>query len=106
MAGIKALKKLNSNNTELARFENLVREALGPIIRSNVIDGVLLSGVALKSGQANPVNHGLGRVLQGWIIVGKSSSADIWDSQASNDLPSRTVLLNCSADVTVNLWCF
>lgn len=78
---------------------------LQPIVDSPISRGRLVSNVSLITG-ANQVNHGLGRKLIGWIIVGIDGVAAIYDTQAQNQMPQLTLNLTSDADVTVNLWCF
>jgi hypothetical protein len=70
-----------------------------------IINGFLLEEVALISGDTT-LDHGLGRELLGWIVVGQSASATIYDKQGTNSDSGRTLILNSSAVATVNLWVF
>tara|TARA_R100001530_G_scaffold4656_2_gene6162 strand:- start:113 stop:571 length:459 start_codon:yes stop_codon:yes gene_type:complete len=70
-----------------------------------IINGSLLEEVALISGDTT-LDHGLGRELLGWIVVGQSASAAIYDKQGTNSDSGRTLILNSSAVATVNLWVF
>ena len=70
-----------------------------------IINGSLLEEVALISGDTT-LDHGLGRELLGWIVVGQSASATIYDKQGTNSDSGRTLILNSSAVATVNLWVF
>lgn len=74
-------------------------------LNSPIIDGNLLTGVALASG-ANVINHKLGRALQGWLIVGNNANVTVYDTQASNSTPNLTLQLTASGAATVSLWCF
>jgi hypothetical protein len=78
---------------------------LNPLLSNQLTQGQLLTGVTLKDGQ-NVVNHKLGRPLVGWFVVGQNAMASLWDSQASNQTPQLTLVLNSNAAVTVALWCF
>lgn len=103
---LKAYKKFRSDDSELNELQENVQDVLTPVINSQVIDGVLLKNVVLDSTLNNIVEHRLGRAPEGWILVRKRAQSTIWDLQDSNVTPSRTLILKCSANVTVDLWVF
>lgn len=78
---------------------------LNPILSNELLAGQMLSNVALING-TTAVNHGLGRKLTGWFVVGKTAFADIHDNQASNQHPDLTLSLTADAATTVALWVF
>ncbi len=80
-------------------------QQLDPIISNELLQGQMLTAVKLINGQT-AVNHGLQRKLLGYFIVGNNTQSTIWDSQASNQMPQLTLLLNSNAATTVNLWVF
>lgn len=80
-------------------------QQIDPVISNALVNGRLITGQKLING-ATAVNHGLGRKLQGWIIVGISGAATIYDTQASNIMPELTLNLISNAAVTVALWVF
>lgn len=89
----------------LSQTQNTWATQLDPIIINPLVKGQLLTEVSLISG-ANVVNHKLGRKLQGWFIVGINGAAQIYDTQASNQMPQLTLNLTSNAAVLVNLWVF
>jgi hypothetical protein len=108
MAGGNVLPKFNVINTRDADLStvqrNLVR-VLQPVFNTPTLGGNLLTSQTLATG-ANSINHGLGRNLNGWQIVRQRASANIWDSQDSNQTPNLTLALNSSAPVVVDIYCF
>jgi hypothetical protein len=82
------------------------KSQIDPVLGNQLLQGQLLSGVVLNSGTPTVVNHGLGRKLVGWFVVGIDAAATIYDSQASNQTPQTTLILNSNAVCTVNLWVF
>lgn len=78
---------------------------LNPIIALPQSSGVLLKQVSLVVGD-NTIDHRLGRNLQGWQLVRIRASAIIYDKQDSNQLQSRTLVLNSSAPVVVDIFVF
>ena len=89
-------------------FEQLMPKwasQLNPVLANPLINGQLLSNVALING-TTIVNHKLGRDLKGWFVVGINAAATIFDNQAANQMPNLTLSLTSNAACTVNLWVF
>lgn len=99
-------KKIGVNDRDLQKVQQNVENAVAPIIRKPIIDGVLLKKVCLLPGVSNEVKHRLGREPLGYIIVRKRADARIWDIQDFNNNPSKTFSLACSHEVTVDIWIF
>lgn len=101
----KALAQVQSNDLKLEQMQAATRTATQSQ-RSNPINGgTILTEVALKSGD-NTISHKLSQRLQGWFIVRLRSSATIYDKQDSNKNQDKTLVLNSSADVTVDIFVF
>lgn len=100
------LKKVGLKDPESQKLQQNVENAIEPIIRKEIIDGVLIKDVCLRAGISNEVKHALGRIPQGWIVVRKRADARIWDIQDHNRNPSKTLALTCSHDVKIDLWIF
>ena len=98
-------QRVQSSDRELNQVQSNISFALAPIVTNPAVFGILLTGQALIAG-ATTLNHGLGRALQGWIVVRQRASAIIWDSQDANTTPDSTLILNSSAAVTVDLYLF
>lgn len=67
--------------------------------------GIMLKNINLSTG-INTISTKLGRILIGWYLIRKRATADIWDSQDSNASPQTTLVLNASAPVNVDIFCF
>lgn len=78
---------------------------LNPIVSNPLVSGLILSDVKLTSG-ANVINHLLGRALQGYIVILNSAAVTYYDSQATNQKPELTLILNASGVATVSLYVF
>ena len=102
---IRSVKSIGQGEFAVDRLQEYIATAFDGIQKSEIINGVLLKDVALING-ATEVAHKLGRELRGWIVVGQSASASIWDSQATHTRKRKTLMLNSSAAVTVSLWVF
>lgn len=106
MAGIKTVRKLVTDNAELNKAQQYVKQSVDPISKSDIINGTLLKNVSLKTGKDNNIQHKLDREPLGWIIVRQRAQADIWDAQDENTLKKTTLRLLCSVDVKVDIWIF
>lgn len=96
------LPLVQSADLSLMLLQSRWKSTLDPLLRNQLVDGVLLTDVALVTGE-NVINHLLGRKQVGWIIVDRDASTAVYRSAALNDL---TLTLNSSGSVTVSIWCF
>jgi hypothetical protein len=106
MPGVRAFKKVANASEDTQKLQERLDEYFAPITSSAIIDGVLLKNVELTAGVVTEVSHKLGRELLGWIVVRRRANAQVWDTQDSNTFKSRTLWLNTSATVFVDLWVF
>lgn len=90
---------------DLPKMQTAWASQLNPVIANALLQGQMLQGVNLINGTTQ-VNHGLGRKLVGWFPVGQNAQANLWDSQATNNTPQLTLIINSNAAVTVSLWVF
>ena len=70
-----------------------------------LLDGYMIKDVTLVAGD-NIIEHKLGRELQGYMITRNSVAVDLHDEQEGNGDKDKTLMLNSSADVIVNIWVF
>jgi|LakMenEpi03Aug12_release.lakeMendotaPanAssembly.Ray.scaffolds.fasta_scaffold04620_26 hypothetical protein len=94
-----------SDDQSLMLMQTAWASSINPILALPTNNGVTLQSVVLKAGD-NTIDHKLGRVLQGWMLVRVRAAAVIYDKQDSNQVKSRTLILNSSAPVTVDLYVF
>lgn len=102
---VRSFQKTGALTPEVKSLQDATDRALRPLTKCSLVGGRLIKDVEISTGTPLLIDHKLGRDPY-WIVVGKSAEADVWDSQASNDTPKRTLVLNASADVTVQLWVF
>lgn len=95
-----------TNDRQLNTYQSALSAALQPITSNAAAAGIILSNVALVTGQTNVVPIGLTQPLVGWSIVRLRANATVWDSQDTNNTPSQTLLLNTTANVTVDILVF
>lgn len=89
-------------NTNLMIMQNRWASQLNPLLANPLNSVLVLKNIKLSSGN-NVINHLLGRVQQGWVITDIQGVADIFRSADFND---KTLTLNSSAVVTVNIGVF
>jgi hypothetical protein len=83
-------------------MQNQWAALLNPIL-ANPLNGVqVMSEINLKSG-VNVLNHGLGRNPQGWFLVDKTATGDVYRTAPFNNL---TLTLTASAAMTVSIGVF
>lgn len=100
---IQKFKQLNTNDDIINRLQDNVSQALASISPSLIIDGFLLSSIALPAGTIR-VNHKLGRVPLGAIVVSSSATSIITvNIPASN---AENMLVTSSVAVTASFWMF
>lgn len=75
---------------------------LNPLIVNPLNSVRIIENVVLSSG-TNVINHGLGRMQQGWFLVDKQGAAEIYRNGNFN---SSTLSLHSDAGVTVNIGVF
>lgn len=78
---------------------------INPILAKPIVNGQLLTNISLING-TTIVNHKLGRILQGYIVVMSSAPATIYDNQISNQMPQLTLSLTSNNAANVSLWVF
>lgn len=94
-----------TSDRQFNQFQQALQSALAPVLNLPTANSSLLTSIALKAG-ANTVNHKLNRKLLGWYPVRVRADSVLWDSQDTNPNPTQTLILNCTADVTVDLIVF
>ncbi len=97
-------REVRTADTDLGRIQDAVKASLRDISSRSILDGQILTGRSLLTGQSNVISHGLGRPLLGWILVGQDANAVVWASPSVT--PGLTLVLQCSANCTVSLWVF
>lgn len=90
---------------ELGQMQTKWAAQLNPVVANPLVLGHQLTNVQLLTG-ANVVNHGLGRTLQGWLLVRQRSLASVYDTQDSNPMPQLTLQLTSSADMLADIWVY
>lgn len=93
--------QVNFEDNKVGRLQSACKEIFDDITGREIIDGIRIDDVALVT-TTKRIAHGLGRVPNGWIVVGIYGSATVWE--VSRD--ELFLTLDCSANVTADLWVF
>jgi hypothetical protein len=93
---------LPSSTGNLVNTLTIWKSTIDPVIATQLITGNLISNVSLATG-SNNINHLLGRIQVGWMIVDQQAAASIYRSKPFN---KSTLTLTASAPATVSLWVF
>jgi hypothetical protein len=92
----------NALQSELVKYAQAIRE----LQQVEILDGRLITDVALTAGKNNLVKHKLGRTPLGWIVVRRNNSASIWERLDLNDHPDSDLLLQVASNVRASFWVF
>jgi hypothetical protein len=85
-------------------FQREVRTSFEFLGRTDIINGRGFSDIALTSGVAKKVSHGLGRIPKGWIITDMDAAAIVIRSSSTER--NKYLTLTASADTTISLWIY
>jgi len=99
---IKSFKKLASNDRVVTQLQENVEQAINPLLKNPLLDGVLIKDVKITTGTTLMLSHRLSRKAQGYIITKQNANAIIWNGE----LGERTLELNSSANVTIDVWIY
>jgi hypothetical protein len=102
---MQAIAKVQTDNREVNQLQSNILSYLNTIGQNALLSGVILANQSLKSGD-NTINTKLNRKLQGWFIIRQRGPATLYDKQDSNQTPNSTLILNSSANVSVDIFVF
>lgn len=97
-------RRVNTKLNDLKLLQDSLDAALRPIIDKLILDGRLIEDIELTTGQANLIDHRLGRSIRGYVVVKRDADARVWDSVP--DRPATQIDLRSSANVTISIWVF
>ena len=94
----KSISRVPTALGELNRFQDQVVPALNDVLK-NIISKESIIEVTLSTSPVR-VNHKLGRIVVGWVVVYANANATIFTTGVSD---SNAIELQASATVTVRL---
>lgn len=99
------IELLSSKDQDVNQLQINIKKVLTPLINNPLLGGNIVGGsVTLATGDNN-ISHGLNQTLQGWSVQDINGPAVIYRNQGSVD-PTKILVLNSSAAVTVTLYVF
>jgi hypothetical protein len=95
------LRRVVTGNRVLEQIQDNVQAALNELWGKPILGVRLITGVQLRAVGDNSVDHGLGRKPLAYFVGGLGAQATVWTSPTPNTVADRSLLLRCSADVSV-----
>lgn len=86
--------------------EEQVAQAIEPVLRQHDAQSLVYADLKFVAGQAKVLVHGLRQEPTGYRVIRADAPAIVYDAQAGNLTPERTLVLYANADVTVTLEIF
>lgn len=99
---LKPFVELNLADQDLNRVQNNISNAVNPITIVPFLDGQAIEGIVLTSATPVTVNHKLRREVKQIWVTKLETNAVVWTTPS--DDPANTIIMNTTADATVNVW--
>lgn len=109
MLSQKSMTEIALESQELVRFQGNVATAVNAVLQAEILDGVLVPNVIVKSNNKALVPHGLGRRARGVLIVAANApTSSFYMVPADQTSPEGAVVLSFSsgAGATISCWVF
>jgi len=97
---VKEFRKIYTQDDELNRVQDSAKATFDSFSREPLINKIELSGTIATGGTT--LQHALGKVPAGFLIVDKDANADVWRT----DWTKTSITLKASAAVGVKLFLF
>ncbi len=97
--------RVQTGDRTVNQLQDNIAASLQPFLLNPLLNGSFLNDVVLVTG-SNTINHKLGRNLVGWMITRRNGVATVYDTQSTNALPDKTLLLTASAGLTCTIYVF
>ena len=97
-----------TNDLEIQNLDHAVSKVFDSLMPNPLLNSPnLITGVVFASGGTDVVvNHKLGRVPKGYILVGSTASANLYTSPTTNKNTIQNIILRTSAATTVSILFF
>lgn len=99
------IPQIQISDQVINRQTQTIVQHLNLLFKNPMTNGVYLTEVSLLTGN-NTINHTLDRTLQGWFVVRLRAQAVVSDLQDTNPNPEKTLILEASSNVVVDLFVF
>lgn len=77
--------------------------SLNPLLANTLIQGSQIDGIILTAGKPVAINHNLGQLPNGFIVVDNIASSNIWRTQP---FTTTVLTLQASANTTISIWVY
>lgn len=91
-----------SDNQPLSLLQTNWKSQLDPLIANPISNGIILNSIAITNGP-NTINHKLGRLPQGWILIDSNCPATIY---RDNPYTALTITLTSDVACTASFYVF
>lgn len=105
MSRPRTFRKLNSGDDEVQQLQANIEQAIAPVIKSPILNGVLLTNVSIVFGD-NKIEHKLGRKMIGYFVIARAAGVTLFDSVNGGTDLDKFLTLNSSGTTTISLWIF
>jgi hypothetical protein len=99
----RGFSRTQTKDRDLQQVQERVAEAVDGLERHVLLGGKLLKTITLDgAADSESVQHGLGKVPEGWQVVSKNAQADIW----AESMDEKQIVFRASGPVTVSIYVF
>lgn len=99
-----SFRKIVTPDQNLQKVQDAIEGAIKDL-NSGTFSGGRVLKVAMNGGVDNLISHGLSRVPQYWLLLGKDAATDIWETPSSS-LQGKSAtdkLINLTSNVNCNI---
>lgn len=99
---LKPVTQLQHPEPLINRIQSVIVTALNQVLIIPFLDGQIITSVFIPAGVPTAVSHRLQRPVANWFVTKIDANTVIWESPSTD--PNNTIVLNSSANVTINVW--
>jgi hypothetical protein len=103
LSEVTPFRRVKDIDEKLTEVQDAAASSFASIINKQILAGRLVT-VPIPAGLAVMYPHGLGREIQGWVVVDKDADANVYRTNKNN--PKLFLNLTATAQVTLKLWVF
>jgi hypothetical protein len=100
---LKKFVKISVEDYQLHTVQENASLVFDSLTASPLMDESILKDIDVVSG-SNKIDHKLGRVPVGWIMIGTDAAVDLYEEDST--LPNKILVLNASGTATIKLLVF
>lgn len=98
--------QLNTEDRVLNQVQGNIVQKLNQLLSLPILNGNQVSGIQVDNSIPNPVNHGLGRPVMGYILTRSATPMVIADSTTPSVDPNNIINLDVSSSGAVSIYFF